>query len=202
MLKIIKTLSPTVQRKLRNQLNRYRHLLEPDVSSYAVGRQRFWLEHQPILGSYGKHYQRGAQLPGLWQYCQQLYAEAMTQAGLESPPSVVLGLAAYGPIGIKKHRDDLYAACPAVSINLSTRPTRWGYTPSYPEYQHLHPTAAEEVIYTLPPGTVILFNSQNLHRVVEADPERWSVNLWSLEPKCQLYFNQYLQQLLPTPAGQ
>ncbi|MEO0540499.1 MAG: hypothetical protein AAFZ80_06505 [Cyanobacteria bacterium P01_A01_bin.105] len=192
MLKVITVLPHQQQQTLRQYLDQHRDCLSADVSRYAVGRQRFWLEHQAVLGSYGKQYQAGEKLPPLWTLCQRMYAQALRQAELPLQ-AVHLGLIAYGKVGIKKHRDDTYAAVPAVSINLSTEPTLWGYTPAYDGYDARQPKAAEEVVYELPPGAVTIFNSKNLHRVVQADPERWSINLWSISTRCMPYFNAYLQ---------
>mgnify|MGYP001797255079 CR=1 FL=1 len=193
MLKVVSVLPSQQQSKLRHYLIQHRHHLSTDVSRYAVGRQRFWLEHQAILGSYGKQYQPGTQLPRLWDFCQKVYHQALVQAGLP-PQAVRLGLVAYGPVGIKQHRDDTYAAVPAVSINLSTEPTLWGYTPAYAGYEARQPKAVEETVHTLPPGAVVLFNSKNLHRVVRADGDRWSVNLWSISARCWPYFEAYLRE--------
>ncbi len=144
-----------------------------------------------MLGSYGKQYKPGAKLPRLWEFCQTIYHQALLQADLP-PRAVHLGLVAHGQVGIKKHRDDTYAAVPAVSINLSTQPTEWGYTPAYTGFEARQPKAVEETVYTLLPGAVVLFNSKNLHRVVQADEERWSINLWSISARCMPYFETYL----------
>lgn len=194
MLTLIDVLSSDQQLALRDCLNQHSSLLQPDVSQYAVGRQRFWLEHQPVLGSYGKQYEPAVKLPWIWKLCRQIYQRSLEQVNLPSSSEAAFGLAAYGQIGIKSHRDDTYAACPAVSINLSTQPTLWGYVPSYSGYEHRLPKPADEVVHTLPPGAIILFNSKNLHRVVKGDAKRWSLNLWSLAPKCRPYFENYLKE--------
>jgi hypothetical protein len=192
MLTLVDILSADQQRSLRDYLDQHHRLLEADSSHYALGRQRFWLEHQPVLGSFGKRYEPAVRLPWLWRFCQDMYHQAVTKVAIAPPPQAVFGLAAYGPVGIKSHRDDTYAACPAMSINLSTQPTLWGYVSAYSDYEHRQPKSVPEQIHTLPPGAVILFNSKNLHRVVEADAKRWSLNIWSLAPKCEPYFQSYL----------
>ncbi|MEL6139704.1 MAG: hypothetical protein AAFR42_20140 [Cyanobacteria bacterium J06628_6] len=191
MLQVTTVLSKQQQSALRSHLSAHRALLSSDISRYAVGRQRFWLEHQAVLGSYGKQYRPGAKLPQLWDFCQNAYQQALEQAHLPAHDAH-LGLIAYGKVGIRQHRDDTYAASPAVSINLSTEPTLWGYTPAYSGFEARRPKAADEVIHTLPPGAVVLFNSKNLHRVVQADADRWSINLWSISPRCMPYFETYL----------
>lgn len=193
MLKIVAVLPPSQQKQLRQYLDQHRHHLSADVSRYAIGRQRFWLEHQAVLGSYGKQYQAAAKLPRLWTFSQKIYHQALLQAALPLR-EVHLGLVAYGEVGIKKHRDDTYSAVPAVSVNLSTAPTLWGYTPAYEGFEARQPKAAEETVHTLPPGAVVLFNSKNLHRVIQADSDRWSINLWSIAPRCMPYFTAYLEE--------
>ncbi|MEM7062022.1 MAG: hypothetical protein AAF572_02520 [Cyanobacteria bacterium P01_B01_bin.77] len=193
MLKLISTLPATKQHKLRKYLNKHRSFLELDTSSYGVGRRRYWLQHQPILGSGGRHYRPAAQHAQFWHFCQTIYQRASRIALPDQQPLTPdLGLVAYGSVGIREHRDDPYAACPAVSINLSTEPTQWGYTAIYNSYDKRRPKRASEHIHQLPPGAIIMFNSQNPHRVIEPDPERWSINLWRVSSLCRPYFQSYL----------
>ncbi|NEQ50295.1 MAG: hypothetical protein F6K11_09215 [Leptolyngbya sp. SIO3F4] len=194
MLKIISILPAAKQNKLRKHLNKHRSLLSLDTSSYGVGRQRYWLQHQPILGSGGRSYQPAVQHSQFWQFCQTIYERAHRIALPEEEAiQPDLGLIAYGGIGIREHRDDPYAACPTVSINLSTVPTQWGYTANYASYDKRRPRRASEQIHQLPPGAIIMFNSQNPHRVISPDAERWSINLWRISPSCRPYFQSYLQ---------
>ena len=194
MLKLISILPPTKQHKLRKHLNQHRSLLSLDISSYGVGRQRYWLEHEPVLGSCGRSYQPAVRQPQFWNFCQTIYQRACRIALPEQTdlkPDV--GLVAYGGIGIREHRDDPYAACPAVSINLSTSPTQWGYTAVYPGYDKRNPRRTREHVHRLPPGAIVMFNSQNPHRVIEPDRERWSINLWRISSSCRPYFQSYLE---------
>ena len=194
MLTLISILPPAKQHKLRTHLNKHRSLLELDTSSYGVGRQRYWLEHQPVLGSGGRAYQPAVHHSKFWTFCQTIYQRA-SRIVLPNQTACTpdLGLIAYGGIGIREHRDDPYAACPAVSINLSTMPTQWGYTANYSGYDKRRPKRASEQIYQLPPGAIIMFNSQNPHRVISPDSERWSINLWRNSSVCRPYFQSYLE---------
>ncbi|MEM9807767.1 MAG: hypothetical protein AAF959_21075 [Cyanobacteria bacterium P01_D01_bin.56] len=193
MFKLISILPVAKQRKLRLYLQKNHTLLTLDTSSYGVGRQRYWLEHEPILGSGGRHYQPAVQKAQFWHFCQTIYQRANHIALPDSEPAKPdLGLVAYGKVGIRSHRDDPYAACPAVSINLSTTLTQWGYTPTYSSYEKRHPKRATEEIHHLPPGAIVIFNSQNPHRVINPDPERWSINLWRVASSCRPYFESYL----------
>ena len=194
MLKLISILPTAKQRQLRHYLHQQRSLLTLDTSSYGVGRQRYWLQHEPILGSCGRRYRPASQQPQFWRLCQTIYKNANRIALPEQASDVKpdVGLVAYGDVGIRQHRDDPYAACPAVSINLSTAPTRWGYTAIYGGYDKQGAKRASEKVYQLPPGGVIMFNSQNPHRVISPDPERWSINLWRIASTCRPYFQHYL----------
>ncbi|MEM9264069.1 MAG: hypothetical protein AAGA46_00940 [Cyanobacteria bacterium P01_F01_bin.13] len=198
MLKHISTLPTAKQHKLRNYLNRHRFLLESDTSSYGIGRQRYWLEHQPILGSCGKQYLPAVQQSQFWHFCKAIYQRA---SRIALPGQQVLtpdlGLVAYGGVGIRQHRDDPYASCPAVTINLSTMTTQWGYTATYSGYEKRRPKRVSEEIYQLPPGAVIMFNSQNPHRVISPDRERWSINLWRISSSCRPHFQSYLDVCSP-----
>ncbi|MGD1855508.1 MAG: hypothetical protein ACFB2W_14785 [Leptolyngbyaceae cyanobacterium] len=195
MLKIISILPPDKQHRIRKHLNQHRSLLTDDTSSYGVGRRRYWLEHQPVLGSGGRSYRPAAQHPQFWHFCQTIYQRA-SRIALPDEELLMpdLGLVAYGNVGIREHRDDPYAACPAVSINLSTMPTQWGYTANYTGYDKRYPKRASEKIYHLPPGAIIMFNSQNPHRVICPDAERWSINLWQISSACRPYFQSYQEQ--------
>ncbi|MEO0867394.1 MAG: hypothetical protein AAFY17_02880 [Cyanobacteria bacterium J06642_11] len=193
MFKLISILPVAKQQKLRTYLHKNRSLLSLDTSSYGVGRQRYWLEHEPILGSGGRQYQSGVQKAQFWNFCQTIYQRASRIALPDSEPVLPdLGLVAYGKVGIRSHRDDPYAACPAVSINLSTQPTQWGYTSTYGSYDKRNPRRIKEEIHHLPPGAIVMFNSQNPHRVINPDAKRWSINLWCIAPACRPYFERYL----------
>ncbi|MEA5462638.1 hypothetical protein [Leptothoe sp. PORK10 BA2] len=202
MLKLINILPSAKQHKLRSHLNKHRCLLTSDTSSYGTGRKRYWLQHQPVLGSGGRHYQPAYQQAEFWHFCQTIYQRASRIALPEQEPMKPdLGLVAYGDVGIREHRDDPYAACPAVTINLSTVPTQWGYTAIYDSYEKRRPRRVSEEIHHLPPGAIIVFNSQNPHRVISPDPERWSINLWRIAPACRPYFQSYLENQ-PLAQGQ
>ncbi|MEM6252032.1 MAG: hypothetical protein AAF821_03840 [Cyanobacteria bacterium P01_D01_bin.156] len=193
MLKLISILPIAKQQKLRQYLQKNRQLLAPDMSSYGIGRLRYWLEHEPVLGTSGRQYKPATRKAQFWDFCQSIYQRASHVA---LPDSIVakpdLGLVAYGKVGIRSHRDDPYAACPAVTINLSTTATQWGYTATYSGYDKRNPKRVTEQIHHLPPGAIVVFNSQNPHRVISPDPDRWSINLWRVASSCRPYFDRYL----------
>lgn len=196
MLKIVKILSVERQEELRSYLDERRCFLERDISKYAVGRQRYWLQHEPKLTGGGKEYKPAYRLSRLWSFCSATYSHAITHCDLSYTPTAAVGLVAYGDVGISKHRDDTYADYPAVTINLSTTPTLWSYTLCYPEFKYSKQNEnAEEEIHELPPGAVVLFNCKNPHAVVRCDKTRYSINLWSIAKKSQPHFNSYLESL-------
>lgn len=192
---IIKVISANQQKQIREYLNAHQGLLQSDVSKYAQGRQRYWIEHEAILNSKGERYKPAAKLERLWNFAQATYSQAVEFAGLNYKPTAALGLVAYGAIGIDSHRDDTYADYPAVSINISSEPTLWGYKAEYPEFKYSTKQLEEpEIIYEIPPGAVVLFNCKNPHRVAICDDTRYSINLWAIAPKCQKHFDKYLNQ--------
>jgi hypothetical protein len=67
-LKVITILSTDTQSKIIELLDSYQSSLTSDVSNYAKGRQRFWLQAEADLTKVngGKVYKQGVQIPKLW----------------------------------------------------------------------------------------------------------------------------------------
>jgi hypothetical protein len=185
-LKLIKVLSVEEQSTLRYLLEQNSQHLTIDHSRYAPGRRRFWLQQEADLREPGK-FTPGVEIPELWTICSQLYDTAIAYSELDYSPKASLGLAAYGSKGIDYHRDATYADYPAVSINLSTKITKWGYEDCRLGYtgkvSNKKPLRVE---YGLLPGAVVLFNCKNPHAALDCDEDRWSVNLWSINPKLKV----------------
>jgi hypothetical protein len=149
-------------------------LLQPDVSRYAVGRQRLWLNRGWDLGA--RRFMAGHQDPTLWSWCQRLW------------PDAELGLIVYGSVGIDRHRDDSYADYRAVSINLG-EVGGWGFQQFR---DHIGPgpqTERPPIVLRPKPGTIIEFNCKDPHWVESPAPDRWGINLWSVAPKYRDLFD-------------
>ena len=90
-----------------------------DVSNYAPGRKRLWLEHEGPLGN--QKFKPATHDPKLWHWI----VEVASKSGMQAKPE--LALIVSGDVGIKLHRDATYAAPHALSINLG--PTTFLYNP-------------------------------------------------------------------------
>ena len=201
-LRVITILPTDTQSKMRELLDSYQSSLTSDISNYAKGRQVYWLEHQADLTKVngGKVYKPGVQIPRLWDYCSKLFNKAITYSELSYQPTLDLGLVAYGSKGIDWHRDASYADFPAVSINLSTLTTEWGYEDCRLGYDGKSPNSnPNKKVYKLVPGSVVLFNCKNSHAVIKCDSTRYSINLWSVAPKFKTYFNKYKETVHGLP---
>lgn len=180
MLEVIKTISPDNQKRLRNHLENFvKPHLRPDPSSYAKGRQSCWLEAEWLLNK--KKFIKA--LP----FDEKLF-RYLTSQNIDFD----LALVTYGKVGINWHRDDSYANFTAYSINLSTRPYEWGYQCQYPGYEWSknRNETAPQITYTLQPGSIVKFNCKNPHAALGNDPERWSINLWTVHPKYKRQFEE------------
>ena len=201
-LKVITILSTDTQSKMRELLDSYSNSLTLDVSNYAKGRQRFWLQAEADLTKVngGKLYKPGVQIPKLWDYCSKLFDKAIAHSELPYTPTLDLGLVAYGNKGIDWHRDASYADFPAVSVNLSTDTTEWGYEDCRLGYDSKTSNSnPKRKVYKLAPGSVVLFNCKNPHAVIKCDDTRYSINLWSVAPKFKTYFNKYKETVHGLP---
>lgn len=172
MLEVVQTLNSEQMEELKTILNSLKDNLQPDVSNYAKGRMRFWIEHEWDLAA--KVFKPSLKHPRLWEICKDIWPQAQ------------LGLAAFGPIGIKLHRDDSYAAFEAYTINLGYVDC-WQYERIYPEYKWVPPNQTinppEFIELSIKPGDVIRFNCKNRHSPVNPSNDRWSINLWKVSDK-------------------
>ena len=194
-IQVVYQFSQKEQAEIRKYLDTTQSLLVNDVSKYARGRKRYWFNYEPRLTSGGKEYSKANSLPKLIDFSKPTYEFAVRS--LEIPDlAFEFGLVAYGNVGIEKHRDDTYAAYPAVTVNISKEPTLWGYTKDYQQFKYgKRDENAQEVIYEIPPGAVVLFNCKNPHRVVRCDAERYSINLWSVSAKAKPFFDKFKSAL-------
>lgn len=140
--------------------------LAPDVSSYAPGRTRAWLQIEAPLGP-TQPWLPGLASARLWPWLVQVWQRRWPA----SEPD--LGLAIRGDHGIAWHRDASYACPGAVIVNFGT--CRFGIdgdrnSPNGDPRRPLH--------YRLDPGVAYSFDCKHQHRVIDADEDRWSIVLW------------------------
>jgi len=165
---------------LRTELLIIDQSLQPDVSNYAPGRLRAWIQMEWSLKE--RDFVRAYQTSGaFWQRCSSLcYDTASFYPDL--------GLIAKGDRGIALHRDDSYAAFKAVSIQLGK--ANWTYDHRYPHYEWV----PEERLLPSDPQTIavedeiIVFNCKNRHAASPLEADRYSINLWQVAPKYRTHF--------------
>ena len=169
MINALGQMKPANLDQLTKHLGTNRERLQPDLSSYATNRQRYWLQHE--WGLKERTFSPAIRDERIWQYCKYWMPEAD------------LGLVVYGPIGIKPHRDDSYADWRCVGINLGGLEA-WYYDCQYPEFKWTrdqNPSNPEH--HEIPPGAVFEFNCKNPHAAINPAPDRWAIFLWKVGSK-------------------
>lgn len=174
MFRIVQTISQEIINTIIGYLN---EVIEPqlgtDVSSYAPGRMRSWLEYEAPL-SQSQPWQLALHDDRIWSYVTRVCA----RHGF-SPD---IGLISKGGV-ISSHRDASYANFMAMGINLGE--CTWEYRQCYPEYKWTpqQNESAPVETYHLTGGEVFFFNCKNPHAVTQASPDRWAINLWTVSKK-------------------
>lgn len=167
-------IQPETVKTITDHLNSQNDRLTPDVSNYARNRQRYWLQHEWSLNN--KTFIPGIKDERLWNYCKHWM------------PDADLGLAVYGSIGIKPHRDDSYADWRGVGINLGEIES-WYYDCQYPNYYWTRDTnPSDPQNYHVPVGGVFEFNTKNPHAANNPAEDRWAIFLWKVNKKFRAQF--------------
>lgn len=143
--------------------------LAPDVSNYAPGRQRAWLEIEAPLGP-TRPWRPGLQSARLWPALCAIWHRAYPNTDPD------LGLVIHGSTGIEWHRDASYAQAACLLINLGSCVFEIDRDRGSPPGEPRDPVAMQ-----LQPGAVLSFNCKHLHRVTHAVTTRWSIVLWLLK---------------------
>lgn len=176
MIEFIRKLDSEEISSLKRMLENFSDTLTEDVSSYAKGRKRVWLNHE-------------------WDLLHRNFKPALRDEDLWNDlkltiPEAELGLASYGSVGIKLHRDDSYADWKAYGINLGK--CTWLYERSYPGYCWTKERLKAQVEeYKLEGGEIFSFNCKNRHAAVDCSPDRWSINLWHINKNFRQEFEKY-----------
>lgn len=181
VIQIVKVISVQQQIQIREALDFLQPYLTKDVSRYAFDRDRLWLEHEADLRkeAEGKIFYSAIKQERLWNWCTKIYEMAANKCQVKTT-QCDLGLVAYGKNGITWHRDQTYANYFAVSINISTEPTLWGYQACRNSFgAGANNESAEKQVYEIPPGGIVAFNCKNPHAVIRCDDTRYSINLWN-----------------------
>lgn len=174
-IQVIYKVSADNQARIREDLESLEYNLKPDMSNYAKGRSHFWIDYKWDLRH--KKLREGAihavQMPRLKQFMAKLNIH------------YDLGFAALG--GITWHRDDIYCDWVAYTLNLSTKPFKWGYAANYSQLYYRNFVKqnykAEKQIITLEPGDIIRYNCKNPHATLSSQSDRWGLTFWTLKPQ-------------------
>ena len=154
--------------RLKGLLERdVRPRLTPDVSNYAKGRTRCWLEREMPLGKTQRE-KPGLKAPVLWDALSRIWMRHL-------PGRPETGLAICGEVGISPHRDASYACPITMSVNLG--PARWFHD------RNRHGDTRGRIVrpdewQVLHGGEVLVFDSKHPHAAQPLDPKRWVVILW------------------------
>lgn len=170
--RILHRLSDANQNKMIAHFNKnIDPVLQQDVSNYAKGRRRAWLNYEPTLV---RDYtiNPAHKDERIWNYFQNLL-----------PGHIDCGLISRGPVGISMHRDASYAAYKAYGVNLGETVT-FGYRECYNDYRWTrnsnNDAPVTEII--LQPGDVYEFCCKNPHGIQsEITENRWAINFWSFK---------------------
>ena len=185
MFERITTLTSSTAENVRTHLETLNSNLIPDISNYAPGRKRFWIQTEFPLSLKYQSFRAGVQDPKLWGWLQQVWQKS----GLEGQPETALAI--YGDVPIQFHGDAPCAAKNAIQINLGG--TTFVHDSSPPvRGQRNKPSSPIE--HTLDMGEVSRFNCKHLHATVEPEPDRWSIIVWQISQFGRSAYQQYLNQ--------
>jgi hypothetical protein len=138
----------------------------PDPSSYAKGRQGFWIGGEPHLST--------THLRWVVRPEDAEPAPALEAAIKQAMGDFDLFLICRGDIGIKPHRDSSYAAPIASAMNLG-RCDAFFYAPERQsrEMREFHPKD----------GAIWEFGSKHLHSSARSDPDAYAIFGWHLSDR-------------------
>lgn len=200
-----------VQAKIPSEViayvEKYRHLLTPDVSQYANERLRCWMGAEAPLSEKFSF----SEVPEPFGYKSRIWnwLERFCKHHLNFNPEVALihvgGADCSDPedspmdghggtCGIRRHRDASYADFWAVGINLRGEAT-FGYQCFYPDQdkwssaERQNKNAVIEHI-RMSAGTCVAFNCKNPH-FAQVGPNRWCINAWRISDKRRAEFNEF-----------
>lgn len=186
MFKIVNTLNSDVCQEMLDIAKRAE--LHEDVSSYARGRQRTWLNMHWDLKDRKFTKENCLRDARMWEVLKKIWPEAeiglLTYSGEENP------------VGIKLHRDDSYADYESWGVQLSGR-CEFLYMGGYRNFcwdQEVDDEAEQS--FELGPGDIFQFNCKNRHSAVPG-PGRYAINLWKISKKFRTEYDS-----VSKPKGQ
>ena len=136
-------------------------ILGVDVSTYAPGRRRLWLEHEAPLSLF-RPWLKGHKDERIWNW-----VTAVLHPYKFTP---MFALVSKGGV-IHKHRDAPSLNYRSFAINLGK--VTWCYAPN----------EEEPLRYNMTGGEVFSFNSKIPHWTEEVSEDRWAFNFWTVSNK-------------------
>jgi hypothetical protein len=150
-----------------------RPLLRPDVSNYAKGRLREWVNLEPTLTSPTRL------LTSKLQLSTKIIARLKELIEWDFRFALITYSGDKIATGISKHRDASYADYEAMGLNLGE--ARFDYWMERESFGYSRGSVAETKDPTqsliLRPGEVIRFNCKNPH-ACSPSLKRWNINFW------------------------
>ena len=158
-----------------NHLDSLSDNLNPDISNYARGRQRFWVQTEYPLSLKYQQFRTGVRDKRLWDWVNEVWHKS----GLGGEPESALAI--YGGVPIEFHPDAPCAAPNAVQINLGGTVFIHDSAPAGQQNRNgriYTPTSPVE--HTLDRGEITRFNCKHVHATVDPQPDRWSMIVWQI----------------------
>ena len=185
MLERVTNISPSVCEDVRKHLdqNVYKYLGQ-DVSSYARGRKRVWLQTEYPLSMTHQEFRPGIDDERLWSWIQKLWYKA----GYEEPPESALAI--HGNVPIAFHPDAPAAAPESLQINLGGTEFIIDGSPIWKRKGKIY-TPTFPVTHTLDMGEVSKFNCKHVHSTVNPKSDRWSIIVWRISDKARPMYEEY-----------
>lgn len=173
MIEILGQVSSQKVQAVVDYLNKHvEPILGKDVSNYAKGRKRTWLEYEAPLGQ--QKWQHGLKDEYLWNFVLETF----------EPYGIKPDLGLVSKAGnITWHRDAAYAEFKSFGINLGQ--VTWQYEWSYPAYAWVPDNKKIDppqiITHQMTGGEIFQFNSKNRHQAVNSADDRWGFNLWNIK---------------------
>lgn len=186
MFNIIKTLDSEIVSELLSIAKKAE--LKPDVSSYAKGRQRTFINMNWDFRD--RKFNRDCFVNDrMWNILKDIWPESeiglLTYSGEENPK------------GIDLHRDDSYADYESWGVQLSGT-CEFHYMGGYKNFKWEQDREEEkDQIFIIKPGDVFRFNCKNKHSAIPS-VDRYAINLWKISDKFRRDFDNALTTKITT----
>lgn len=178
MLTKIGQVEPNTLKELTEHCQKLKPLMTKDVSKYAKKRYRLWLFHEALLTKQRikpAHFDQR-----LWNFTQRIHRGgniALLAFGGEIAPDKI------SDARILWHRDDTYAQDWAYGVNFGGQAI-FGYNTARDSSD---PQAQTVQRIRLEPGDIYRFHCKHQHAVLDHEPGRFSLNIWTVKTDLTRY---------------